>query len=187
MRPWGGTGPQTSWFKASQERKKQKLPSSGKVESGITPLLVVVDATCTGVRLLLAEFNATWILVSNREAEASSKTYRHAINVLADELDIEPDHSGRPSQDYLRAVELLGDKLREHARKYYRLGIRRGLIVACDRMLEGELVLEGDTLRLPNTGVTVKVKVRYAPEDDKKSDSFKFTPSQLEFDPDPGQ
>ena len=122
----------------------------------------------------------------NREAGASSKTYRHAINILADELDIEPVHSDRPSQDYLHAVELLGDKLREHARKYYRLGIRRGLIVACDRMLEGKLTLEGDTLWLPNAGVTVKVKIRYAPGDDKESDSFRFTPSQLEFDHDPG-
>ena len=124
--------------------------------------------------------------MSNREAEASSKTYRHAINILADELDIEPDHSDRPSQDYQRAVDVLGDKLRERARKYYRLGIRRGLIVACDRMLEGKLTLDGDTLRLPNAGVTVRVKVRYAPDDDKESESFKFTPSELEFDLHPG-
>ena len=124
--------------------------------------------------------------MANREAEASSKTYRRAINILADELDIEPDHSERPSQDYLRAVNLLGDKLRERARKYYRLGIRRGLIVACDRLLEGELEFDGDTLWLPKAGVAVKVKLRYAPDDDKDPDSFRFTPSELEFDLDPG-
>lgn len=116
-------------------------------------------------------------------AEASSKTYRKAVNILAEEFDIEPDHSDRPSQDYRHAVDLVGDKLRERARNYYRLGIRRGLIVGCERMLEGDLTLDGDTLWLLKDGVAVKVKIRYDPADDKESDSFRFTPSELEFDP----
>ena len=119
----------------------------------------------------------------NRAAEASSKTYRHATNLLADELDVEPDHTDRPSEDYSRAVDLVGDKLRERARKYYRLGIRRGFIDACDRMLQGDLTLDGDTLWLSGGGITVSVKVRLAPDDDKQSESFKFRPSQLEFKP----
>lgn len=120
--------------------------------------------------------------MSNPAAEASSKTYRHATNLLADELDIEPDHTDRPSEDYLRALDLVGDKLRARARKYYRLGVRRGLIAACDRMLQGDLTLDGDTLRLSEGGVTVTVKVRYAPDDNKKRQSFKFTPAELEFE-----
>lgn len=123
--------------------------------------------------------------MSSREAQASSKTYRHAVNILADELDVEPDHTDSPSEDYLRAVEVVGDKLRERARKYYRLGMRRGLIAACNKVLEGELTLDGDTLWMPNAGMTVKVKIRYAPGDDKESHSFRFTPSELEFDIDP--
>lgn len=39
-----------------------------------------------------------------------------------------------------------GNKQRERARKYYRREIRRGLIFASNRMLEGELTLDGDTL-----------------------------------------
>ena len=119
----------------------------------------------------------------NRAAEASSKTYRRATNLLADELDIEPDHTDRPSEDYINAVDLVGDKLRERARKYYRLGIRRGFIAACDRMLRGDLSLDGDTLHLSDGGVTITVKVRYAPDDRKRRQSFKFTSIELEFEP----
>ena len=118
----------------------------------------------------------------NLAAEASSKTYRRATNLLANELDIEPDHTDRPSEDYLRALDLAGDKLREQARRYYRLGVRRGLIAACDRMLQGDLTLDGDTLRLSTSDVTVIVKIRYALDDDKKRESFKFTPAELKFE-----
>ena len=49
----------------------------------------------------------------NPAAEASSKTYRHATNLLADELDIEPDYTDRASEDYLRALDLLGEQHRK--------------------------------------------------------------------------
>ena len=112
---------------------------------------------------------------------ASSKTYRAAINLLTDELDIEPMHTRRPSTDYRRAVDLVGDELRDRARKYYRLGIRRGFIAACNRMLKGDLELEGKTLWLHRSRVTVKVEIRHAPGDEKRPDSFQFSQGELEF------
>ena len=118
---------------------------------------------------------------------ASSKTYRAATNLLADELDIEPGHTSRPKADYERAVDHVGDRLRKRARKYYRLGIRRGFIAACNRMLKGDLRLKGDTLWLYKAHVTVKVNVSYAPGDERERDSFRFTMSELEFDLSPDE
>ena len=113
---------------------------------------------------------------------ASSKTYRAATNLLADELGIETEHTSRPSADYQRTVDHVGDEHRKRARKYHRLGIKRGFIAACNRMLNGDLKLVGDTLWLHESPVTVEINVRYSPDDDKDRDSFTFTQSGLEFD-----
>ena len=70
----------------------------------IATAATVLDTTCASCEgPSLAR--STLIAMPNRAAEASSKTYRRATNLLADELDIEPDHTDRPSEDYINAVD----------------------------------------------------------------------------------
>ncbi len=49
-------------------------------------------------------------------------------------------------------------------------------------MLDGTLTLEDDRLYLPDSGITVNVKVKFAPGDNRRRMSFKFAPSKLKFE-----
>ena len=65
---------------------------------------------------------------------------------------------------------------------WYRRGIRRGFIAACDALLkeDGELTLEENTLRCNNPIVDVSVSVKLRRQAPGKH-AFRFKPEELGF------
>lgn len=120
--------------------------------------------------------------MNDGETAASSATYRKATNMLADELDIEPKHSTRPSRDFERTVDQVSDELRRRARRYYRRGIQRGFIAACNQMLSGQLEFKDKELHLHSKKVRITVNLRYGSGDDKVRETFIFSPKKLDFE-----
>ncbi|MCY4143249.1 MAG: hypothetical protein OXG08_06120 [Gammaproteobacteria bacterium] len=113
---------------------------------------------------------------------ASSKTYRKATNLLAEELDIELLHSKYPSKDFEQAVKLVGEEIRHVASKFYRIGIRRGYIKACDDVLAGQLKLENQELTLESNKVSLQIKVRFHKDDERSRFTYEFLPNELHFE-----
>ena len=92
---------------------------------------------------------------------ASSATYRKAVNKVAKVLKEQPNHSRYPSDDFEEMVELIDEKSRDRAIQWYKRGVRRGFIEACDAMLDGQLELKNNILYcLNNVEISVRVKFR---------------------------
>lgn len=108
-----------------------------------------------------------------------SATYRKAVNRVAKALRVDPDHTRYPSEDLETIADLIDEKSKERALKWYRLGLRRGFIEACDAVLEGELELKESTLFCPQE-VIISVRIRFkgGPQEDR---DFSFTAKELGF------
>ena len=118
--------------------------------------------------------------VSPKEAiEAASATYRKATQAVADSIGIEAEHSKWPSEDFEQIIESLEGNTQKLALKFYRLGLRRGLIKATDWVVDGPLNYKAGTLYAPNE-LEVKIRVRL-PNNVWKKKRFKFKHKELGF------
>jgi len=115
----------------------------------------------------------------NSPVASASATYRKAVNTIADALRIDPQHTRYPSEDLDLHAELIDEKSKERALEWYRRGLRRGFINACDAILEGDLELKGNTLYAPKK-IVISVRVRF--KGDKRRDKeFVFSSEELGF------
>jgi hypothetical protein len=111
---------------------------------------------------------------------ASSATYRTAVNKVARSLREPAEHGPYPSEDFEAITDLIDPKSRERALEWYKRGIRRGLIQACNAMLRGELELKGSTLYCPADGLAVSVRVKFIGEPWEQQ-KFEFPADELDF------
>jgi len=116
----------------------------------------------------------------NDPAGASGATYRKVVNRVAKMLKEPPNHSKYPSDDFEAIADRIDEKARKRALEWYRRGIRRGFIEACDAMLDGQLKLKGSTLRCPSE-VVISVRVKFRGEKWQKK-QFTFSAEDLEFE-----
>jgi hypothetical protein len=92
--------------------------------------------------------------------EASSATYRETTKEVAKKLKVDAEHSNYPSDDFKEIIEMIPEKIKERAVKWYKMGIKRGLTKATDMMLDGEIYKKGNTVYCPNSfEVRVKTKI----------------------------
>ncbi|MBI4297537.1 MAG: hypothetical protein HY676_03300 [Chloroflexi bacterium] len=92
--------------------------------------------------------------------KASSATYRKATNEVVKQLKIGFEHTKYPSDDFQAVSEIIPEKLKEKALKWYKIGIKRGFNKATSMMLEGKFHLEESTLYGPRQ-IEVKVRTRF--------------------------
>lgn len=111
---------------------------------------------------------------------ASSATYRKVVNRVAKVLKEPPNHSRYPSEDFEEMVEMIDEKSRDRALQWYKRGVRRGFIEACDAMLDGQLELKNNTLYCPGN-VQICVKVKFRGEEWERL-RIKFSAEDLGFD-----
>jgi len=95
--------------------------------------------------------------------KASSTTYRKATNEVAKKLKLKADHTKYPSDDFKEITDLIPDKIKDKALKWYKIGIKRGLMKATDLMLDGKIHKKGDTIYCPNS-FDIKVKTKFSGE-----------------------
>lgn len=118
-------------------------------------------------------------MASNSPVSASSATYRKVVNRVAKELHEPPHHSRYPSDDFDRGASLIDAKAKTRALQWYKRGMRRGFIEACDALLDGQLELKGKTLLCPpEVVISIRVKLKGSPW---KKHSVKFSAEDLEF------
>ena len=123
----------------------------------------------------------------SNNAEPSAKTYRKAVNMLSDALGIEPTHTKYPKEDFEDLVDIAHEMTDPEAIKrrmvrWYRLGIRRGYIRACDAIIhpDGELSLQGGTLYCNSESVKIRVRLKMDGKWHKRT--FEFSGEDLEFE-----
>lgn len=110
---------------------------------------------------------------------AASATYRKAVNTIAAALRIDPQHTRYPSEDLDIHAELIDEKSKERALEWYRRGLKRGFINACDAILEGDIEMKGNTLYSPKK-VSISVRVKFKGEK-WKDEEFIFSSDDLGF------
>jgi hypothetical protein len=92
---------------------------------------------------------------------ASSKTYRFVVKEMAKKLKVKPINTRFPSDDFAIMADLIPEKIKRQALKWYEIGIRRGLTKATEMMLDGKMHKEGSTLYCPRK-FEVNVKTRFS-------------------------
>ena len=116
---------------------------------------------------------------SENPGAVASATYRKAVNKISDALRINPQHTKYPSEDLETNSELIDGQSKERAMEWYRRGLRRGFINACDAILEGNLELKNSTLYSPEK-IVISVRARF--KGNKKQDKeFTFSSEELGF------
>ena len=110
---------------------------------------------------------------------AAPATYRKCVNRVARTLREPAQHTGYPSDDLEAVIDLIDVKSRERALEWYRRGIRRGFIEACDALLDGQLEMKEGTLYCPSD-VVISVRVKFRGEPWERR-TFEFTADELEF------
>ena len=116
----------------------------------------------------------------NSSGAAASATYRKAVNTIAEALRIDPQHTRYPSEDLDIHAELIDEKSKERALEWYRRGLKRGFINACDAILEGDIELKGNTLIAPKK-VFISVRIKFKGEK-RKDEEFIFSSHDLGFE-----
>jgi len=118
-------------------------------------------------------------VASTTSVDASSATYRKAVNKIAQELREPAHHTKFPSDDFDAIADLIDPQSRKRALEWYKRGIRRGFIEACDAVLDGQLKLKNKTLLCPPK-VTISIRVKFKGQRWAKK-TFTFEASELEF------
>jgi len=137
-------------------------------------------------RVCCSLFSSLWSIImvkKNSPVAAASATYRKAVNAIGDALGVEPQHGDTPSDDLEIYADLIEEKSKERAIEWYRRGLKRGFINACDAMLRGNLQLKQKILILntkSNKTSEISVKVKFRGED-WESKTFVFSADELEF------
>lgn len=116
---------------------------------------------------------------SNEVVGAASATYRKVVKKIATTLRTPANHSQYPSEDFKAIVGLIDSRSQERALDWYRRGIKRGFIEACDAILDEQLELKKGTLYCPSR-IEISVRVRFR-GDDWQDKSFRFSAKELEF------
>jgi hypothetical protein len=113
-------------------------------------------------------------------AAGASKALRGATNRLGKKLRIKVRHTRRPRADFDRLLNNVRDpaKVAEH---YYKLGLRRGLILATDYVVDGTFELGKDDVLLSSDKITVDVRLGL-PGQAVKPRNFKFNADDIGFD-----
>lgn len=112
-------------------------------------------------------------------AGASSATYRKVVNRIATTLRQPAKHTRYPSDDFEAVAGRIDPESRQRALEWYRRGIRRGFIEACDALLDGQLQLKGRTLHSPPS-VVISMRVRFRGERWRQQ-RFDFSAAELDF------
>ena len=126
-------------------------------------------------------------------AKASSRTYRKVVNQLSYAIGQEPEHTNFPREDFEGLVGEIAELANQAERfdqsvvrrrliNWYKRGIRRGYITACDALIqpEGELSLKEDTLFFNTASTTIQVRMKIDGEWIRKE--FQFSSKDLEFE-----
>jgi hypothetical protein len=116
----------------------------------------------------------------NDGAAAASATYRKATNSLAEKLGVEPKHTQSPSEDFEKILSELDESSSQIARRFYRLGLFRGLRKATDWVVDGTLEYKDGALIAPES-LHVKVRVKM-PNEEWKKKRFVFSAKKLGFE-----
>ena len=117
---------------------------------------------------------------TNEGVKAASATYRKATNAIADTIGTEPEHTGYPKEDFEKIIGELDGNANEIALKFYRLGLRRGMIKATDWVVDGTFKYDNGTLECP-AAIEVKVKIKM-PNEEVKKKKFTFKPKSIGFE-----
>ncbi len=117
---------------------------------------------------------------SHTPVGASSATYRKVVNRLAQELREPAVHTRYPSDDFQALAKAIDPVSRKRALRWYKRGIRRGFIEACDAILDRQLKLKKNVLRCPPK-VSIFVKVRFAGQRWSRM-NFRFDAEDLDFE-----
>lgn len=112
--------------------------------------------------------------------KASSATYRKATNEASKKLKVEAEHTNIPSDDFQEVIDLIPDKIKEKALKWYKMGIKRGFNKATDMMLEGDIYKKGNTVYCPNS-FEVNVRTKFSGENWTKR-KFKLKAKDIGFE-----
>lgn len=104
-------------------------------------------------------------------------------------MGIEPKHTKYPKDDFEELVELVDaheltdpDAVKRRMIRWYKRGIRRGYIRACDAIIDpkGELSLQGGNLYCDSESVKIRVRIKIDGTWHKRT--FKFGREDLEFE-----
>lgn len=98
------------------------------------------------------------------EIKAASATYKKATNEVAKKLKVTPVQTGHPSDDFFETIDLIPEKTKERAIKWYELGIKRGMANATDMILDGTFSMHNNNLEGPAI-IKVRVRTRFNGED----------------------
>lgn len=130
-------------------------------------------------------------LEMSNNAKSSAKTYRKTVNMLSDALGIDRKHTQYPKDDFEGLVKRVKertdkertdpDAIKKQLIGWYKRGIRRGYIRACDAIIDpnGELALRGDVLHCNSD--SIKVRVRFKIDGKWHRKAFTFSSEDLEF------
>jgi hypothetical protein len=117
---------------------------------------------------------------SRDSVAAASATYRKATNRVAKKIRVRPKHTRYPSDDFDAVADLIDVKTQKRALQWYKRGIRRGFIEACDALLDGRLELKAGSLYCPSK-LVISVRTRFRGSDWKKR-VFKFKSGDFDFE-----
>ena len=93
-------------------------------------------------------------------AGAASKTYRYAVNKLAETIGVEASHTRYPRDDFEDMLGQVDDQTVEKAIKWYKVGIRRGMTKVIELLLSQKLKSDGEIIIAPSV-LSVKTFVRF--------------------------
>ena len=124
--------------------------------------------------------------MGSKEIVASSKTLIKASGMVADALGIDPEYTGSPAADFARLVDQIRNEpeidegqISEIAEKFYRIGVRAGLRLATDLMVEGHFFMKGpQCFSEGNLKTTRKLKL---PDGTWREVKFDYSPKELGF------
>lgn len=117
---------------------------------------------------------------SKEGIKAASATYRKATSMLADAINIDPESSDYPSEDFQDIVEQIPEQMKEKALKWYEMGIKMGIRKATNFIIDGKIEMKDGILYSPKT-LKVNVKTKFAGEDWEKQ-SFKIKAEEIGFE-----
>ncbi len=127
--------------------------------------------------------NLKGMSMSNGVAVAS-RTYRKSVNKISQKFELEARHSRSPLRDLEAVLERVDEKHRGELRKvlvnFYKMGVKRGLIVATDLMAEGQFHQKDGYVYSPSE-VKLNLKVRPGGSTEWTQVKFKVSSQDMGF------
>ena len=117
--------------------------------------------------------------VNETPVAASCATYRKVNNKLAKALNIDPNHTQYPGEDFENLIDKMDEQNKNRVIEWYRRGLKRGFICATDQVVQKTLEFKNGTLYAPTEiKISVKLKLRGEPS---QNEEFVFNAEELGF------